>query len=267
MTRTILIDADVLYYQFAFRNQVDIDWDGDGELSTLSWEDKALVDTHEFIEDLKALLKADKVCLAESSRDNYRKYLWPDYKAHRKDSRKPEAFRAIKDWVTWGDHGYLVVSYPWLEGDDILGIWATTAPKGEESIIVSIDKDMETVPGKLYLWNKPDLGVREISEEQAYWNHMYQTLVGDSADGYKGCPGIGPVKATRILNETELALWDAVVDTYESKGLTEEDALLQARLAFILRHGYFRPDGIRLWHPTESIWITQGELDAAQEPG
>jgi hypothetical protein len=69
---------------------------------------------------------------------------------------------------------------------------------------------------------------------------MYQTLVGDTADGYRGCPKVGPVKAEKILDTTVWSdggkcadvypMWPRVVAAYEKASLTEDDALVQARL-------------------------------------
>jgi DNA polymerase-1 len=64
---------------------------------------------------------------------------------------------------------------------------------------------------------------------------MYQTLVGDTSDGYPGCPGIGPVKAEKVLGMPPN--WQDVVGAYRAAKLTEADALVQARVARILRYG------------------------------
>jgi len=129
-----------------------------------------------------------------------------------------------------------------LEADDVLGIWSTSGKFGD-TIIVSDDKDMQTLPTTIYR----DGEVKTISEDHANYYWLFQTLTGDTADGYPGCPGIGPVKAEKILNEfwvrqkdsyptfEEQAAWEAVVRTYEAAGLTKEDALVQARLSRILR--------------------------------
>jgi len=229
---TLLIDTDVIYYQFAFRNQEDIDWDGDGETTPITFDAKCMAEVDEFLQNLKETLEADEMILVESSPKNFRKLLWEDYKAHRKDKPKPVLWQQIKDYLHWGDGNYRMAVMPWLEGDDALGILATD-DSVENPIIVSIDKDMETIPCRLYLWNKPDLGVRTITPEQAHWNHMYQTLV-------------------------------SVVEAFESKGLTEEDALLQARMAYILRDGDDRYEykkdlgrlvySVRLWDPVYQVW-------------
>ena len=129
-----------------------------------------------------------------------------------------------------------------LEADDLLGIWQTRGDY-DKSIIVSEDKDLKTIPGWLYRQGK----LEEISEQHANYNWMMQTLTGDATDGYSGLPGTGPKKAEKIPHEAldglgsmQLApaltyMWDHVVAAYEKAGLAVEDALLQARLARILR--------------------------------
>ena len=70
--------------------------------------------------------------------------------------------------------------------------------KGQrQAIIVSQDgvKDMKTIP--TIVWDGKDL--LTISEPWADYWHLYQTLVGDTSDGYKGCPGVGKVKAEKLL--------------------------------------------------------------------
>lgn len=44
-------------------------------------------------------------------------------------------------------------------------------------------------------------------------------------------------------------MWERIVRTYEAKGLTEQDALTQARCAFILRHGHYDDGRVTLWTP------------------
>jgi DNA polymerase-1 len=112
-----------------------------------------------------------------------------------------------------------------------------------QRIIISQDKDMQTIPAQV--WRKGDLV--HVSEDEADTYHMFQTLTGDITDGYKGCPGVGKVKAEKLLTVTDKHgpidpetthvqwMWEQVVGAYVKAGLTEEDALRQARLARILR--------------------------------
>jgi DNA polymerase-1 len=127
-----------------------------------------------------------------------------------------------------------------LEGDDVLGILATAS---EEYIVWSLDKDLKQIPGNHLI----DDEVVTISTADADRFHMYQTLVGDTSDGYKGCPGVGPVKADKILTGG----WTAIVDAYAKAGLTENDAIHQARLARILRSGEYdeQTHEVTLWIP------------------
>jgi len=80
------------------------------------------------------------------------------------------------------------------------------------------------------------------------------SLTGDATDGYPGCPGVGPKKATAILGSCAPSLacmWAGVRQAYESKGLIEEDAVEQARMARILRaeDWDFQKKAPRLWCP------------------
>jgi len=113
--------------------------------------------------------------------------------------------------------------------------------KGEK-VIVSIDKDMKTIPGLFIRWGTEDAELIEVTEQQADYWHLYQTLTGDVTDGYKGLPGCGPKGAEKVLDSftTETAswlpvAWQHVVAAYEKKGLNEDDAIIQARMARILR--------------------------------
>ena len=74
-------------------------------------------------------------------------------------------------------------------------------------------------------------------------------MCGDSVDNFPGAPGIGPIKAAAILNTKEI--WPAVENAFIKAKLTKEDALLQARLAYILQHGdyNFKSKKIKMWKP------------------
>ena len=92
-----------------------------------------------------------------------------------------------------------------------------------------------------------------ITEEEANYNFFYQTLVGDSTDNYSGCPTVGPKTADKLLSSGWG--WDTVVATFEGKGLSEEVALENARLARILRNNEYDTDTgeVKLWHPTKPL--------------
>jgi DNA polymerase-1 len=144
---------------------------------------------------------------------------------------------------------------PKLEADDVMGILATNPIiiTGDK-VIVSSDKDMRTIPAKVYNPNRPELGIQTISVDDADRFHLWQTITGDTTDGYAGAKGVGKdsVYSEDVLAaETLTEAWEVVWDAYSSKGLTEEDAIIQARCARILRHedyNYKDKEPI-LWEP------------------
>lgn len=249
MTRVLLIDGDVMLYQHCTAVEVPFDWGDDiWTLHSDAREAKHLTDN--WIAALKADLNADAVEVAFSDKKNFRKTILPTYKYHRKASRKPLAFHAVRDYVT-KVYGSTIMA--WLEADDVLGIWATDPRRKNEQIVVSIDKDLLTIPGLHYNPTKPDEGVIEIDKETAAYNHLYQTLTGDSVDGYKGCPGIGPVNAKRLL--AKACNWEEVVSAYEKAGLEEKDALVQARVARILHYNDYNEklQEVIEWEPCQEV--------------
>ena len=74
--------------------------------------------------------------------------------------------------------------------------------------------------------------------------------MGDAVDGYAGLKGVGPKTAVKLLDKHGWD-WDGVVKIYESKDQTEEDALLNARLAYILRNKDYTNNEVQLWTPTK----------------
>lgn len=254
MSNVLLIDADVLCYQIAFANQDEVDWDGDGDLQVFAYPDRALARVNATLDGFREKLKGDETIIVLSDRkENFRKDLDPTYKLGRNQKGKPELWGTIRDFLEFGDHGLPVRQLPRLEGDDVLGLLATGPKYRDRSIVLSIDKDMRTVPCRLYLFNKPELGVMTIDEEDAYRWLMYQTLWGDAVDEYPGCPRMGEKTAADVIADAGPVecIWERVVEEFAKWDLDEDYVLHQARLAFILQYGYYnsKTGGIKLWTP------------------
>jgi DNA polymerase-1 len=220
----LLIDADGYLYRAVAAAEYEADW-GEGIFVASTNIEKAKDMFRSEIEAVQRELGNGELIMVVSGSSNFRKELDASYKANRV-SRKPLGYKAMVEWL---GENYTVVSNDCLEADDYLGILATK-PGAPRSIIVSDDKDMFTIPGELYRLG----GLSTIDDDQAerYW--MMQTLTGDPADGYKGCPGIGAVKAERILSKPG-DRWEIVKREFLKAGTNEEYAFLQARLARILR--------------------------------
>ena len=256
---TLLIDADVLAFEAAVVAEESIQWKD--ELWTVH-ADMALAKARVVnrIVEFKEKLKTEHVVLCLSDRANFRRKLNPDYKANRSKSRLPIILRQVKQWIIDELGGVLWAN---LEADDVISILATDKAMDEETIVVSIDKDFKSVPGIFFDYNKGEY--HQPSEEEADNYHLIQAIAGDHTDGYSGVPGVGVVKAERML-EKDGYTWDTVVKAYEEKGLTEQDALMNAWMARLLRadNYCFRTNTIkRLWTPKN--YQTKDTLKISQQ--
>lgn len=253
----LLADADILVYQAASKNQEGYKWGEEVDSLYVAPIEDAIATLDNDIANLLKVTKTPELLLTFSSSPNFRYEVLLTYKHNRKDTPKPIHLQELRE--------YALATYPSkvkpkLEGDDVMGILATKHPN--KYLIASIDKDMKQIPGKHYNWNTREFF--EVNEHQGDLWFFQQILTGDPGDGYKGCPGIGKAKAEKIIktvldehtpwaNQEELnvALWRSIVKQYMLKGLHEEDALQQARVARILRatdYDFKKKEPI-LWKP------------------
>jgi DNA polymerase-1 len=268
-TRHLLIDGDILVYRFAHRSQVVAKWDRDLYTFHAFLSDA----TPHIIDMLKTWqedLEADEltVVLSDLNR-NFRKRVYPEYKAHRGGVVRPILFKPLREYFE-REYGAFYESD--LEGDDLIGLLATNVGRGvtkggpgwvhkdDEPVICTVDKDLNTVPGMHFNWDGTEACLTEITPGEAMYNFYMQVLMGDSADGYKGIPGCGPKRAAKLLEEIgpgpdDIPYSDAwqevIVPAYEKAGLNETVALLNARCARVLQGDdyNFETKEIRLWTP------------------
>jgi hypothetical protein len=126
------------------------------------------------------------------------------YKGNRK-GEKPTHHALLREYLELSWNG--VVS-DGCEADDEIAIAATS--HGDDSIIVSLDKDFDQVQGWHYNFVKKDKYY--ITHEQGLLNFYMQFLVGDRIDNIIGVKGIGPVKAQKLLEgKTEREMFDICV--------------------------------------------------------
>ena len=239
----LLIDCDFLAYKAAQACEEGIDF-GEDVIVTQSNFSSVLKIFEREIKKVKTAMMDDDLILYFSSTENFRKKIYPDYKGHR-NRRKPLGYRRL---VNHCRDNYNFVCRKGLEADDAIGIDATNPKYASlDNIVVSPDKDMKQIPG--VLWNLTD-DVEEITKEDGDKWHLIQSLAGDPTDGYSGCPGIGVKRALELLNKHD-SKWEAICQAFRERGLSDDDALLNARLAKILQHenyDYDREEPI-LWTP------------------
>ena len=251
----LFIDADYIVYKSCAAAETEIDWGDDVILVTSKFSEAYKNVQRELVNIQLEFGGFAQPILFFSDSKNFRKNILDTYKGHR-NRKKPCGYRRVINALM---DEYRVIQLDTLEADDAMGIYATKYPG---NVIVSPDKDMRQIPGKIY-----DLQTQftVTPEEGAKW-HLIQTLAGDQTDGYSGAPGIG-IKRAETLFDKEGYSWKTVVKAFEEKGLDESIALQNARLAKILTNndydfGRQRPI---LWTPSADYRVDDGAEVQAKE--
>jgi DNA polymerase-1 len=232
LTTTLLVDGDQYLYKCCAAAERDERWDDQNHV--LYSNEVEVWDTiTSSLADLTTHFGNVDIVITLGREPYFRHALFPAYKPGR--GRKPLCYYDVRERLK---REHKCVEIAGLEADDVMGILATK-PGPSDTIIVARDKDMKGVPAKIWDGAK----FHNVSEYDADYFHMVQTLTGDTADGYKGCPGMGPKKVEGLMPRYDKdnmpymrsEWWARVVSAFEKAGLTADDALLQARLARILR--------------------------------
>ena len=243
---TLLIDADWLVFSSCCAAQEDTRWN--------EWEHTQHSDVRDCLNIIENRLEVYKtiasgkhdIVMCFTSYPTFRHEIFPEYKINRIGKRKPLALKSVIKEVK---ERYETVAYENLEGDDVLGLLATNG-RYKDPIIVSVDKDMRTLPCKLIA----DDSIEHITNKKADRHWFEMSLAGDAGDGILGIKGMGMVTASKTLAntpDTKEALWSKVQETYTKKGYTIADAILNARLTRILREGDYdyNTGEVKLWNP------------------
>jgi 5'-3' exonuclease len=193
----------------------------------------------EMIDNTLAETSADELSIFLSGDTNFRYSILFEYKANR-TAPKPRHLSQLKEYLKEKYSAEVSVG---CECDDLLGI-AQCKAEPLSTVICSLDKDLRMIPGNHYSWE-----IRGTSSLGKQWTrpselvtvdefsglkHFYsQLLIGDTSDNIKGCPGIGKVKAAKLLEHctTEQELFEAVRDAYDS----EEAMLANGQCLWIWR--------------------------------
>ena len=184
----LLIDCDYIVYKCCAAAETEIDF-GEDVIVVTSHFSEAMKCVERDLQKIKDVFPFyDEMILFFTSSNNFRKKILPEYKGHR-NRKKPCGFKRVRNELT---KKYKVILKDGLEADDALGIYATKYP---DNIIVSPDKDMRQIAGKLYDFKET---VEITPDEGARW-HLVQTMAGDNTDGYSGVPGIGIKRAEQIF--------------------------------------------------------------------
>lgn len=178
---------------------------------------------NEMIEATLAEVEADSYKIFLTSKDNFRKKVYPEYKANRK-KEPPKHLKFLKDYL---EANWNAVEAKEMEADDYLAIY-----QNDNTIICSIDKDLLQITGKHYNFVKKEFStIDELEGDRRFYT---QLLTGDTSDNIKGIDGVGPVKAGKALAEctTEKEMFDVVRKMYNN----DEWLIMNGQCLWILRH-------------------------------
>lgn len=211
------------------------------------------------------------------------------YKANRKDLHRPFWYQRIRDYMVdvWG-----AVIFEGIEADDALAIeqWKDDI-YSPQTIIATIDKDLQNVPGWHY--NVLKQTDKLVTPAEAREHFYRQILTGDPTDNIPGCFKVGKMKAAKAIQKdmSEEEMFTACCDIYatnmekyperhgpfgeryevelgiakpmgNARGIVRECVTENARLLWMLQ------DRDQLWtppgEPDESI-LAHGLLDVEDE--
>jgi len=142
---------------------------------------------------------------------SFRKEIFTEYKANRKDKEKPKYFNEIKEYLK---EKYKASSYPKLEADDLCVITKNYFQKEEdktalykesnpwEVFISSPDKDLLNLEGEHYDYRKGEW--KFTTDDEALYYLFGSMLWGDSGDNVKGIPGVGVKGVEKIFKDIEI---------------------------------------------------------------
>ena len=190
----LLVDADFFFYRAASAAETEMDYSEDLTVVVGDFrQGKRIVEQE--LTKLRSRFDTQDLELFFTDSKNFRKEIDPSYKGNRR-KRKPAGYLKLKNW---GLEKYPSLIMPALEADDALGI-AATSGLYDNFVLVSPDKDMQQIACRIYNLKDEFTQTAEDAERKLY----EQALTGDSTDGYRGCPGVGPKRAKDILDASRV---------------------------------------------------------------
>ena len=149
------------------------------------------------------------VCIFDASRISFRQDIYPEYKANRSETPADLVTQSYMVREGAAAMGIPVLCIPGVEADDVIATLArencTTA---DATRIITSDKDlMQLVSDCVFLYD--GMKQKEIRTPQVFEKFGVgpdkvidvQSLMGDSSDNVPGVPGIGPKKASELINQ------------------------------------------------------------------
>lgn len=175
-----------------------------------------------------------RVYLSSGENFRHREAKTRPYKGNRIKEHRPTYEKEIRNYLIENYDCYVAEDE---EADDLMGI-AQTKIGPEKSVIISLDKDLDQIPGLKYNWLHD--AHYFVDDKKAAYNFHMQLMSGDTTDNIPGLPGIGPGKAAKALHgaETPEEMMEEVCRMYQMhSGVDDwlEYLREQGRLLYIRR--------------------------------
>lgn len=227
MDRLFLLDAYALIYRsyYAFLKNPRINSKGLNTSAIMG-----------FVNTLNEVITKENptyMAVAFDHGKTFRHEAFPAYKAQREET--PEDIRAsvpiIKDILE--AYHIPVLQADGFEADDVIGTLATAAGReGIETYMLTPDKDYgQLVGGNVYIYRPrhgggyDTLGESEVTQKYGIATTAQVidllALMGDSADNFPGCPGVGEKTAAKLITQFG-SIDNMLAHTDEIKGKLRE---------------------------------------------
>ena len=215
----------------------------DGLNVAFRWKHQNILDfKYDYIRTIESLAKSYKagtIIVCADGGSSYRKEIFPEYKANRKErfadqteqeAKEFEMFMAeFQDTLTLLKEKYPVFHFRGVEADDIAA-YITQNIDYDECWLISSDKDWDLLisdkVSRFSTVTRKETTVHNWDEHYDFEIEDYITfkcLTGDKGDNVPGVPGVGPKRAVQLMEQ-----YGTVFDIYDACPLEGRYKYIQA---------------------------------------
>ncbi len=203
----------------------------DGLNVAFRWKHQNILDfKYDYVRTIESLAKSYKagtIIVCADGGSSYRKDIYPEYKANRKEryadqtaqeEKEFEMFMAeFQDTLTLIKEKYPVFHFKGVEADDIAA-YITKEINYDECWLISSDKDWDLLindkVSRFSTVTRKETTIHNWDEHYDFEVEDYITfkcLTGDKGDNVPGIPGVGPKRAVQLMEQ-----YGTVFDIYDA---------------------------------------------------
>ena len=215
----------------------------DGLNVAFRWKHQNILDfKYDYIRTIESLAKSYKagtIIVCADGGSTYRKEIFPEYKANRKErfadqteqeAREFEMFMAeFQDTLTLLKERHPVFHFKGVEADDIAA-YITQKINYDECWLISSDKDWDLLisdkVSRFSTVTRKETTVHNWDEHYDFEIDDYisfKCLCGDKGDNVPGVPGVGPKRAVQLMEQ-----YGSIFDIYDACPLEGKYKYIQA---------------------------------------